>query len=235
MRLSPQRPCLPPCCSIRTTGLLMAEQPSQVLPGPETDEEGIVEFGGEPTTTATPTLAIPPGLKPSSVIDLFIELGWRHRQINPSPQCTDAAFVRRIHLDLVGRIPTRHEAREFLDDTKSDKRGRLIDALLNSGEYGRHMSEVFDAVLMGRRGAEKRRERMRNGWFKYLAVASMKTDLGTRWLATYCSPAQWGKRIRVRSGSCTSARTSTRTLPKRSRRFFRCADSMCAMSRPSFG
>jgi hypothetical protein len=112
---------------------------------------------------------LPPGLQPTTVIDLLIERRWQDRQITSSPRCSDAAFVRRIYLDVIGRIPTRDEAYRFRDDTESDKRRRLINTLLESPEYGRHMSEVFDAFLMGRRGAEKQRERRNHGWLDYLA------------------------------------------------------------------
>jgi hypothetical protein len=117
---------------------------------------------------ATSELVLPPGLQPTTVIDLLIERGWQDRQVTPSPRCSDATFVRRIYLDLVGRIPTRDEARRFRADTESDKRRRLIDTLLESPEYGRHMSNVFDAFLMGRRGAEKQDERRNHGWLDYL-------------------------------------------------------------------
>ncbi|HWA97323.1 MAG TPA: DUF1549 domain-containing protein, partial [Pirellulales bacterium] len=63
----------------------------------------------------------------------------------------DAEFVRRIYLDLVGMIPTVDEVRAFIDDSAADKRARLIDRLLASPEFARHMMHTFDAMLMERR------------------------------------------------------------------------------------
>ena len=68
-----------------------------------------------------------------------------------APPATDAEFLRRISLDLAGRIPTSAEARAFLDDPSAHKRQTLIDRLLGSPEYARRMQEVFDAILMERR------------------------------------------------------------------------------------
>src|SRR5690349_11629268 len=66
--------------------------------------------------------------------------------------CTDAEFVRRLHLDLIGRIPTAEETRKFLADTAADKRVKLIDQLLASPEHPRRMAEVFQVMLMERLG-----------------------------------------------------------------------------------
>src|SRR5262249_30680913 len=63
----------------------------------------------------------------------------------------DAAFLRRLFLDLNGRIPSAAEARAFLTDPAPDRRERLIDRLLAAPEYARHMQQVFDVLLMERR------------------------------------------------------------------------------------
>jgi len=73
------------------------------------------------------------------------------RRITPAAICSDAEFVRRIHLDLTGIVPTSKQARNFLDDGAPDKRSRLIDRLLASPEYALHMARVFDVMLTERR------------------------------------------------------------------------------------
>jgi hypothetical protein len=85
-----------------------------------------------------------------------------HRQIDrliesksdgePAPPATDAEFARRVWLDLAGMIPPASDAREFLDDPSPYKRSRLVDRLLASPEYVRRMQQVFDVMLMERRG-----------------------------------------------------------------------------------
>lgn len=63
----------------------------------------------------------------------------------------DSEFLRRVTLDLHGIIPTAEEARAFLDDATADKRVRLIDRLLDSPRFARHMATTFDVLWLERR------------------------------------------------------------------------------------
>jgi len=71
---------------------------------------------------------------------------------SPAPLATDAEFVRRIHLDLAGRIPTVAETESFLKDPSPGKRTALIDRLLSGKDYPRRMTEYFTVQLIERRG-----------------------------------------------------------------------------------
>ena len=53
----------------------------------------------------------------------------------PSPPAGDAAFLRRVSLDLTGEQPTPEEVRRFLADTDPDKRVKLVDRLLARPEF----------------------------------------------------------------------------------------------------
>ena len=66
-------------------------------------------------------------------------------------RCSDAEFLRRASLDLNGMPPTADEARAFLADTAPDKRERLVDRLLASPHYVRHLATTLDLMLMERR------------------------------------------------------------------------------------
>ena len=66
----------------------------------------------------------------------------------------DATFLRRLSLDLIGRIPTRDEVEAFLGDESPDKRSRAVERLLAGAEYPRHMAVMFDLMLMERRGGK---------------------------------------------------------------------------------
>lgn len=63
---------------------------------------------------------------------------------------SDAEFLRRVSLDLSGVIPSADTTREFLANDDPRKRMKLIDRLLASPEYARHMQQVFDVMLMRR-------------------------------------------------------------------------------------
>lgn len=72
----------------------------------------------------------------------------------PAPRCDDATFVRRVHLDFAGRIPTPAETTSFLADESPDRRSVLIDRLLAGPEYPVRMRDLFHAMLMERRGED---------------------------------------------------------------------------------
>ena len=59
----------------------------------------------------------------------------RRNGITPAPKTTDWEFVRRVTLDLTGRIPTPDRVLTFVADTAPDKRAKLIDELLAKPEW----------------------------------------------------------------------------------------------------
>lgn len=70
----------------------------------------------------------------------------------PAPgRCSDAEFLRRTCLDLVGTIPSTAAARAFLDDSSPSKRTDLVDQLLEDPRFDMNFSRVFDVMLMERR------------------------------------------------------------------------------------
>ena len=73
---------------------------------------------------------------------IFNKLG----QVNiaPYPLASDRMFIRRVFLDAAGRLPSPGEIEEFLDDPRTDKRGRLIDHLLDSPDYTSHWLVKFE-------------------------------------------------------------------------------------------
>ena len=104
---------------------------------------------------------------PTTVINLFVQAGYAEREVTPSERCTDAEFVRRVYLDLVGRIPNQEEAQSFFAQTESSKRDDVIELLLKSDEFAIHFAQCFDTLLMGRK-EKKLSERKKHGWHEYL-------------------------------------------------------------------
>jgi hypothetical protein len=68
-------------------------------------------------------------------IDVVAAKKWNDLQYEPSGLCSDEEFVRRAHLDAIGRLPTPDRIRAFVADTSPDKRNQLIDELLARPEY----------------------------------------------------------------------------------------------------
>ena len=63
------------------------------------------------------------------------------------PRCEDAVFLRRVHLDATGTLPTAAEARAFLDSADPDKRARLVDRLLATEAYADYWAMRWGDVL----------------------------------------------------------------------------------------
>jgi tetratricopeptide (TPR) repeat protein len=80
-------------------------------------------------------------------IDGFVAANYAKHKITPMPPADDATFVRRIYLDIAGRIPTYQETTKFLTSHESDKRTKLIDQLLGSDDYASHFFNYWADVL----------------------------------------------------------------------------------------
>jgi hypothetical protein len=109
---------------------------------------------------------------PTAVINRLIRQGWLDNEIKPSETATDGEWCRRIHLDLIGRIPSYRELTAFVDDKSSDKRQALVSKLLSdpyADEYARNWTTLWTNILIGRNGGTERRSlTSRDGMQRYL-------------------------------------------------------------------
>ncbi|VAX42507.1 hypothetical protein MNBD_PLANCTO02-767 [hydrothermal vent metagenome] len=80
-------------------------------------------------------------------IDKMVEANYAKYKVTPNPLTSDEQFVRRIYLDIAGRIPTYPETRIFIGSRKPRKRRELIDKLLNSDEYASHSYNYWADIL----------------------------------------------------------------------------------------
>ncbi|MEO1995720.1 MAG: DUF1553 domain-containing protein [Planctomycetaceae bacterium] len=90
-----------------------------------------------------------------------------------SERCDDGEFLRRVFLDLGGRLPTATEARAFLDGRQQNKRSQLIDRLLAGADYPRRMQQFFTTALLERRSDTKVTDTEWSGYLR-TAVAANK-------------------------------------------------------------
>jgi hypothetical protein len=81
-------------------------------------------------------------------IDQIVEAELAVQKVPPAARADDAEFVRRVYLDLAGRIPLPSEARRFLDDRRPDRRQALVEELLASPYYYSHFTRVWREFLL---------------------------------------------------------------------------------------
>ena len=103
-----------------------------------------------PLTTGVVSAAQPvtPDWPINEVIDHYVRAGWIAEKVTPASDVDDATLIRRMSLDLAGRIPTREEARAFVDSTSPLKWTRLADRLMDSPDFAFHHRNELDALLL---------------------------------------------------------------------------------------
>jgi hypothetical protein len=90
------------------------------------------------------------------LIDREIENAIAEENAKPGPIADDAEFLRRVALDLTGVIPSAERAAAFLDSRDPEKRAKLIDELLASPLYGRHLADIWEDLLFVRDSTNKK-------------------------------------------------------------------------------
>ena len=90
---------------------------------------------------------------PSQHIDALIEKNYAAHGVTPNEPASDEVLVRRLYLDLVGRIPTKAEAEAYLASKDTGKAGKLIGELLASEGYVNHWFNYWADVLRVNRTA----------------------------------------------------------------------------------
>ena len=83
----------------------------------------------------------------NNFVDTAVFEKLKQLQILPSDLCTDDEFLRRVTLDLTGRLPTADEAKAFLAERSPSQRMALVDRLLDSDEYAAFWALKWGDVL----------------------------------------------------------------------------------------
>ncbi len=84
---------------------------------------------------------------PSLKIDRFIAQSLREKGLEANPPIGDEVFLKRIYLEIAGRLPSAAEARAFLDSENPHKRNVLIDQLLDSDDYAYNFFNYWADIL----------------------------------------------------------------------------------------
>ncbi len=133
----------------------------------EASEDGLVSVQDLPGNVAVMvrysglvsvcSISIPLGapveqLPPSrNFIDELVFANLKRIGIPPSGMCDDSTFLRRVSLDVAGRLPTGEEAQAFLDNQDPGKRDAVIESLLRSSGYADFFAGKWAMLLHNKR------------------------------------------------------------------------------------
>lgn len=112
---------------------------------------GLLAFGLLATAQADESL--PAEMPIADVVDHYIDAELQADGINPAPAASEANLIRRVTLDLAGRIPSYVEAQQYAASPEDDKRVQLVDRLMNSPEFVEQQSRQFDTFISGGNGS----------------------------------------------------------------------------------
>ncbi len=121
------------------------------LPG---DVAVMVRYQGEVSTfRATVPLGAPVERLPAATnfVDDLVFAKLRTIGIPPSDIADDGTFIRRVTLDLTGRLPTEDEMKNFIASHDKGKRAALVDRLLESPDYAEFFANKWSALLRNQR------------------------------------------------------------------------------------
>jgi hypothetical protein len=129
------------------------------------------------------------------IIDVEVKKAWEREKITPAGRCDDAAFLRRVYLDLAGTVPTHDEAIKFLQDGDAQKREKLVDTLLAAPRFAAHQADVWDLTFFGRNPPNGDATRKRDGFKKWLAGKFAKNEPYDRWVRDLLLADQEGSEL----------------------------------------
>lgn len=122
-------------------------------------------------------LAEIPNFTPANYVDQLAAEKWKKLGLRPSPLCDDATFIRRVTVDVCGRLPTVKETQDFLADKLPGKRTMLINRLLDSPDYPAFFAMRWGVILRNSRlaGADQATYAFHN-WLKDLIAQNRPYD-----------------------------------------------------------
>ncbi|MFT5468198.1 MAG: hypothetical protein ACI8UO_003306 [Verrucomicrobiales bacterium] len=152
-----------------------------------------------------------PNLPKHNFIDELVDANLRRLNLHPSGLVDDETYLRRVYLDLIGRLPTSDEVRDYLKNASPDKRAKLADTLLERPEYADLAAMRWADVLRVERGALGHRDAFAYySWIHEAMVENRPLDEFVQQLLTASgplsdAPAGHFFRISSKSGETSAA------------------------------
>lgn len=84
----------------------------------------------------------------TALIDAELAAAWARDSVTPAEPAGDAEFLRRLSLDVVGKIPAVAELQEFLDDAAADKRATAVQRMIARGAHAQHFANTWRGLVL---------------------------------------------------------------------------------------
>ncbi|MBB5036989.1 DUF1549 and DUF1553 domain-containing protein [Prosthecobacter dejongeii] len=162
---------------------------------------GLVSVFSVSIPLGAPVETLPPE---KNFIDRHVFANLKQIGVPPSALCDDSTFLRRVSLDIAGRLPTLEETKTFLSSKEVNKRDLLIESLLSSPDYADFFANKWTAMLKNKRDdvADITANFAFHAWMRDSLLANKKYDEIVRQIlastGTIVSnpPVAWYKRVK---------------------------------------
>ncbi|MHC5538167.1 DUF1549 domain-containing protein, partial [Singulisphaera rosea] len=142
----------------------------------------------------------------TNVIDLAVKNQWKALGIVPSEPCTDAEFIRRASLDIIGTLPKAEEVKAFVADPSANKRDTLVDRLVDRPEYASFFAIKWADVLRNKREGKPTYQRGTYSFYDWIRENLSKNTPYDQFVRAILAasgtpesspPVQWYRRIKA--------------------------------------
>ena len=117
------------------------------------------------------------GPGPANFIDEHVFARLKQLRADPAGECSDSVFLRRASLDLLGIPPTAEEARTFVNDTRADKRARLVESCLERPEFAESWAQKWgDLLRIEERTLDRKGVETFHGWIRQSLASNKPLD-----------------------------------------------------------
>lgn len=140
---------------------------------------------------------------PRNFVDELVFKHLKAMGMPPSDECDDATFIRRVTIDVAGRLPTVAETTQFTQSTDPNKRDECIDRLLDSGDYADYFANKWSALLRNQRKSAtyQRGNYLFHDWIRDSLYANKPYDQFVREILTASGdvtdspPTEWYRQV----------------------------------------